>query len=277
MTPLTIRCRSAAIVETMLLLRKTSRKSTLSGIVALAGLALLTSCGGQAKSSNDTVKSANETSVSAAAGTEPVAVTEPVAATTAAPTAAVGTELKAGPPPAKWKDSSGENEPFDAPVLREGVGAAAINCPEPPQPGVSKQCTGHVDEGGAYSMQWAKKDGAYETTQIWCQTPDDPKDFESFWAIEGKLIASGPGASDGQGRFFESRAIEDGDGIHWYVIRRPKGSACPAVWDLGAGSAIGASASIGGATFPLTAGPLCVLLSPAGLVVKPGSSDGVCV
>ena len=125
-------------------------------------------------------------------------------------------------------------------------------------------------------MLWAKKDGDYETTQIWCQTPEDPTDFASFLAIEGKLVASGPGASDGQGRFFESRAIDDGDGVHWYVIRRPKDSGCPAVWDLGAGRATGAAASVGGATFPLTAGPMCVLLSPDGLVVKPGSSDGVC-
>ena len=257
---------------------RVTRKSFFGPTLLIASLVTFSSCGDKAKSTDSIVSPTTNTLVSDAAGTtENSAVTQPsTASNTEAASAIVGTELKPDKAPATWKDSSGENEPFDAPVLSEGVGAAAINCPELPQPGISRQCTGHVDEGGRYSMLYAKQDGVYETTQIWCQTAADPTDFESFLAIEGKLVSSGPGASDGKGRFFESRAIEDADGIHWYVIRRPKGSACPAVWDLGPGSATGASASIGGATFPLTSGPSCVLLSPAGLIVKPGSSDGIC-
>lgn len=261
------------------------KKPTLLFVSLVAYIVTLTSCSSTPKPSASTDPQATKTTFPTPTQTSPQSSPQPPVQqsetrptlTAAGSSLATGsTELRPGKAPAKWKDTSGENQVFAEPVLREGVGSAAINCPELPQPGINRQCTGHVDEGGGYAMIWAKKEGEFEVTNIWCQTPEDSKDFANFLTIDGKLVASGPGASDGKTRFFESRAIEDADGIHWYVIRRPKGSACPAVWDLGTGLATGASASVGAATFPLSAGPLCVILSQKGIVTKPGTADGIC-
>ena len=60
-------------------------------------------------------------------------------------------------------------------------------------------------------------------------------------------------------------------------MRRPAGAPCPVVWDLGIDDGtLAATASTGGATYPLVEGPSCTRLVPEGLLVKPGTTDGIC-
>lgn len=201
-----------------------------------------------------------------------------VPGTTVTTDAAVdGTLLEPGDPPAPWTAVQGDE--ITATALAEPeVGASGISCPAGVElvPGVSIQCTAYDDEGGPFLGISRRPNEGVETNTILCQVGDGMA-FAPSLEIEGRLAVAGPGAGDGEGRFFHTKAIEVGDGVHWFVLRRPGGEACPVVWDLGLGDGTTtASSSVGGATFPLADGPSCTRLAPEGLVVKPGSADGIC-
>jgi hypothetical protein len=198
--------------------------------------------------------------------------------TTAAEAPADGTLLEATDAPPPWTPAQGATVSFTA-LAEPGVGASSITCPATlaPAPGTSVQCVVYADEGGPYAATTVGPNGGPSTVTLLCQEGDvESLDFSATLQVTGRVATTGPGATDGQGRFFSALAMELDDGVHWFVLRRPAGEDCPVVWDLGVGESIGASSSLGGATFPLADGPTCTRLHADGLVVKAGSADGIC-
>jgi len=183
--------------------------------------------------------------------------------------------LEPGATPAPWSEATGEAITVGA-LARPDTGATSVPCPQGISPGASAtQCTAYADEGGAYVGLRATTP-AGEVTTLYCQAEGE-RTFEPAVSIASPLASFGPGIADGEGRFSQAFAFKVADGIHWYAVRRPDGEACPVVWDLGVGDGtLAAVSSLGGATYPLADGPSCTRLVSKGLVVKPGSADGIC-
>lgn len=255
--------------------------------VAIAGTACGGSNGGSDKADNtrptgggsDRSTSAPATSPTATSATTTSATTTsaPSGPTTTTPEGGADTVLKPGDAPDPWSEASGEPLIVEA-LPSDGTSASAIPCPPqaPTAPGTSTQCTVYQDEGGLFVSSHVKAADGTETTTLFCLA-GEAYSYEPTLTVTGRLAATGPGATDSEGRSLSAIAVEVDDGVHWYAIRRPASEKCPVVWDLGVDDgSLAASSSVGGATYPLADGPACVRLVEEGLLVKPGSADGIC-